>query len=315
MRDAWSIMDMCLGTGEAVTADAVRASLGAADKNTLFDVAEAIAQSDSAQALRLTDKIMREGRDVTVFLKDFSAHLRRLMVCKLCGPDQELLSATQDGAKRLSEQAEKFSGEKLLRVLNLVMKAEADTRWAASARSVLEVCMLKSCEKSDAADVSALLERLSELEMRIAKIESGAVKVAVRSSEKGESKSEDGPKASARPAVPKQGAAAWNEALKILKKTQPGIFGPVSQGAFDGCVNGVYRLVYPKDMAIFVNMLSAPERREAVEKALHEAGDASAHFEAKLMQDKVDANVEKMANDNAQTLIDTFGRDKVQIEE
>ena len=313
MRDAWSIMDMCLGTGEAVTSDAVRAALGAADKGTLFDVAEAIARWDSAGVLRLADKMMREGRDVTVFLKDFSAHLRRLMVCKLCGPDQELLSVTADGAKRLSDQAALFSGEKLLRVLNLIMKAEADTRWAASARSVLELSLLKCCEKADGTDVSALLERLEELEARIVKIESGAVKVAVQPSDRSESKGEK--KTPARPAVPKEGAAAWNDALKILKKNQPGIFGPVSQGTFDGCVNHVYRLVYPKDMAIFVNMLSAPDRREAVEKALQEAGDADARFEAKLMQEKTDVNAEKMASDNARTLIEAFGRDKVQIED
>jgi len=68
-------------------------------------------------------------------------------------------------------------------------------------------------------------------------------------------------------------------------------------------------------MAIFVNMLSAPDRREAVEKALQEAGDADARFEAKLMQEKTDVNAEKMASDNARTLIEAFGRDKVQIEE
>ena len=313
MRDAWSILDMCLGTGEKVTADAVRAALGAADKTMLFDVAEAIAKSDGAQALRLMDQLMREGRDVTVFLKDFSAHLRRLMVCKLCGADQELLSSTRDGAEKLRAQSEKYTSEKLLRVLNLVMKAEADTRWAASGRSVLEVCMLKACEKADANDISALLERLSELEMRLAKIESGQVKVSVRSGAAAEAK--EAPPEKRKPQAPKQGAAAWNAALNILKKDAPGIFGPVSMGAFDGCENSLYRVVYPKDQFLFVNMLNAPERREIVEKALKEAGDANARFEAGVQQEKVDKNHEDMVNKNAQTLIDAFGRDKVQIEE
>ena len=314
MRDAWSILDMCMGTGDTVTADTVRAALGAADKTMLFDVADAIQASDGAQALRLMDRLMREGRDVQVFLKDFSAHLRKLMVCKLCGADQELLSASSDGAERLKKQSEQFTSEKLLRVLNLVMKAEADTRWAASARSVLEVCMLKCCEKADVSDISGLLERLSELEMRLQKIESGQVKVSVQHAGAQETKA-DAPKTPKKPAAPKQGAAAWNEALKILKNAAPAVFGPVSMGTFDGCDDHLYRLLFPKDQSLFVNMLSSPERRETVEKALKEAGDESARFEVKIMQEVVDTNKVDMANRNAQTLIDAFGRDKVQIEE
>lgn len=313
MRDAWSIMDMCLGTGEKVTADAVRAALGAADKTMLFDVADAISASDGAQALRLMDTLMREGRDVQVFLKDLSAHLRRLMVCKLCGADQELLSSTRDGAEKLRLQSEKFTSEKLLRVLNLVMKAEADTRWAASARSVLEVCMLKACEKADTADIAALLERLGDLEARLARIESGQVKVKVASAAPAE-KQEAAPE-KRKPQAPKSGAAAWNAALNILKKDAPAIFGPLSMGAFDGCDEGLYRIVYPKDQFLFVNMLNAPERRELVEKALREAGHENARFEASVQQEKRDVNHDDLVNKNAQNLIDTFGRDKVQIEE
>ena len=86
-------------------------------------------------------------------------------------------------------------------------------------------------------------------------------------------------------------------------------------GTFDGCDDHLYRLVFPKDQSLFVNMLSSPERRETVEKALKEAGDESARFEVKIMQEVVDTNKVDMANRNAQTLIDAFGRDKVQIEE
>ncbi len=319
MRDAWSLLDMCLGTGEAVTADAVRRALGAADGETLFALADAVAASDSAAALRLCGDMMRQGRDVTVFLKDFSAHLRKLMACRLCGGNDALPGVTPATARRLSEQAALFSEERLLRALNLTMKAESDTRWAASPRSVLEVCMLSACEKAAGNDLSSLLERVAELERRLDGIESGRVAVAARPAAGGEpsgAKTAAAPAAPAKKAPPREGAGVWNDAMKLLSKSAPAVFAPMAQGVFDGCEEHVYRLSFPPESAdFFIPMLSSAEHRETVEQALREAGDTEARFEVRAAGRATDADRERRVRQNADALIDTFGRDKVQIEE
>ena len=78
MRDAWSIMDMCLGYAQeddtGLTEELVLRVLGAADRTFLFDFADKLIGSDAVGALTMIDDMMRMGREVQVFVRDVSAH-------------------------------------------------------------------------------------------------------------------------------------------------------------------------------------------------------------------------------------------------
>ena len=322
MRDALSILDMCMGGGENITEEHVRNALGTADRAFLFSFAEALANRSGGDALSLVDELMRTGRDVQVFLKDLSAHFRLLMAARLCGPDGALLGATGENAKRYARQAEAFSQERLLRTLDLCMRAEADTRWASSARSVLEIFALRVCEQPDEMDVTALLERIAELENRLSELEKNGVRAA--------------PAGNAAPAAPRTVKKAvsempapdspvpegsklpkdvWNDALKYLKRNDPGIFGPLSQGKYGGFQDGTYKALFAPGEEIFQTMLSAPERREKIENALNQSGAVNARFEAGSQVQKVNPEADKQSENNLNNLIGMFGRDKVQIDE
>ncbi|MFR2151293.1 MAG: DNA polymerase III subunit gamma/tau, partial [Christensenellales bacterium] len=92
MRDAWSIMDMCLSYAQeedgGLTEELVLRVLGAADKSFLFAFADKLIDSDAAGALALIDEMMRKGREVQVFVRDVSAHLRALMLADICDEAQ-----------------------------------------------------------------------------------------------------------------------------------------------------------------------------------------------------------------------------------
>ncbi len=68
MRDAWSILDMCLGyAGEAeggLTDAVCREVLGAAEGAFLFRFMDAVIAGDTAQTVRLVDENLRRGREV-----------------------------------------------------------------------------------------------------------------------------------------------------------------------------------------------------------------------------------------------------------
>lgn len=319
MRDALSILDMCMGGGEKITEEAVRQALGTADRAFLFSFAGALAEKNGGEALRLVDELMRGGRDVQVFLKDLSAHLRLLMAAKLCGPDGALLGATGDNARRYAEQAAQFSQQRLLRALDLCMKAEGDTRWAASARSVLEIFALRVCDQPQEQDIEALLERIGELENRLAQLEKNGVRAAPIQAA-GRTNRPEAPIREAPivetpvPAGSKPPKDVWNDALKYLKKTDPGIFGPLSQGKYGGYQDGTYKALFGPGTEIFVTMLSAPERRAKVEAALKQCGGGDCKFDP---QGEQQAPKEAAPQDekNLAGLIDMFGRDKVQIDE
>ncbi|MBQ6803436.1 MAG: DNA polymerase III subunit gamma/tau [Clostridia bacterium] len=322
MRDALSILDMCMGGGETITEEHVRAALGTADRAFLFSFAAALAGRESGEALRLIDELMRAGRDVQVFLKDFSAHMRLLMAAKLCGPDGDLLGASGENARRYADQAAAFSQERLLRLLDLCMHAEADTRWAASARSVLEIFALRACEQPEERDYEALMERVAELENKLYELEKNGVRAAVPQASAAPSAAPAGPRKIAAPIVEtpvpagnKAPKDVWNDALKYLKKNEPGVFGPLSQGKYGGFQDGLYKALFGSGEEIFMTMLSTPERKEKIENALNQCGAVNARFEAAPREIMVDPAQEKREENNLNSLIDMFGRDKVQIDE
>ena len=302
MRDALSILDMCMGSGEKIMEEHVRAALGTADRAFLFSFAEAIAHRDGGEALRLIEELMRGGRDVQVFLKDVSAHLRLLMAALLCGPGEGLPGVSGENAKRYAEQAKQFSQQRLLRVLDGCMRAEADTRWAASARSVLEIFALRACDQPEDKDIEALLERVAELERELADMKATAPKPAPIV----ETPVPDGSKA------PKD---VWNDMLKQLKKTEPSIYGPLSRAKYGGYQDGVYKALFMPGEEIFQNMLSNEKHKAKIEAALNQSGGVNARFEVASQLPPPDPDAGKRQEQSLSSLIDVFGRDKVQIDE
>lgn len=160
MRDAWSLLDMCLGTQEPLTEQRVREAIGAVDRGFLFEFADVLADRDAARAMGMIDTLMRSGKDVQVFLKDFSQHLRQLIAAAL----GVRAAAGEDAARRLKQQGQRIALATLTWMLERAVRAEGDLRWAAQARTVLTVYALTCCQLQAEDDATALLARVSELE-------------------------------------------------------------------------------------------------------------------------------------------------------
>jgi len=260
---------------------------------------------------------MRSGRDVGVFLKDFSRHLRNLATVKICGVDAVW------GGERYQEQSEQFSVPRLMRLMDSFLKAQSDTRWASSARSVLEICTLRCCQEEVGADNAALLERLAEMERKVKDLERNGVRVSaktVRIKEENEETGEEIPEPeiiddpSPSEKTPKE---IWNDALQLIKKEYPTQFSFLSFCTYGGYRDGVFEAVYPDDKKGLLFMVNENGIAN-VKKALQECGGGDCGFRVRPKTDpdaakKAEAR-RQMAEDNLQQLADTFGRDKIVVE-
>ena len=243
------------------------------------------------------------------------------MAARLCGADETVPGLGGVYGKRYLAQAQKFSQERLLRALEMCMKAEADTRWASSGRSVLEIFALRVCEQPEERDYEALLERISELELKIEELEKRGVaapaavpgfvpKVPQRSEKAAPAPIVETPV----PQGSKPPKDVWNDALKLLRRNAPMVFAPLSQAKYGGYQDGLFRAVFPKEQGVFVDMLKNDERCRQVEDALNQSGGVNARFEAVYALPQVDPQAQKLADNNLDALIGTFGRDKVTVE-
>ncbi len=335
MRDAFSILDMCVAGAEngTITAAQVRDALGTSDREFLFEFMDCIADRDAAGVLRKVDELMRSGREPQVFLKDLSSHCRMLMTVQAVKENAAaLLDVTTEDEQRLREQAERFSFSRLLRVLDSFLHAEGELRFASTPRIGLESAALHACETERGEDVSALVERISELEAQLTALQSDIAsgKLAVRA-ESGDTPKKakaaatvgetDAPKA-AKPApkpivVSGDAQEVWKQTLTLIAKNNPPLLGLIRNEKFIGEKDGVYRICLPlSKKGISFEKLNQPNWKKQIEDCLQQACGKACHFEAVL--EKTDAAQEAVHQtlDNAQqSLIEAFGRETVQIDE
>ena len=305
MRDAFSILDMCMGTGEKITEALVRRSLGSADRESLTEMCARIAEEDAPGALRLVDRVMSEGWDVQVFIRDLTKLFRQLTAVALCGKDPE----AQDG-ERMASLAARFTPRRLMRIMEILMKAESDTRWAASARSALEIGVLSACEKAEGGDLSALIERIGQLEKELETLRRECVSAPPKPKEAKVAEGGEAPAEPVRRRPPPTENEVWKKGMKILREKAPMIYGLVAACAYGGCVGHEYRvLVLPGGAEM--DVLRQSDAANTVSECLWEAGDGEARFEVLTVGSRENAEWEKLLEKNEKTLADLVGRDKL----
>ena len=333
MRDAWSIMDMCLGyaqeDGAGLTEALVLRVLGAADRGFLFDFADRLIGADAAGALEMIDGMMRMGREVQVFVRDVSAHLRALMLADVCGEEHaaDLLDVTQEDAAAYVAQARRTSHTRLMRMLDLFLASETDMKWASQPRFALETAAIRACEPEESLQLEALVARVDELER---KLREGVV-VAQQAAAPASKNAAPAAQAAAAAPVPAKetpkGPAPdaeriWQEAVKKLKQ-KPQLFGMVRFGRLASAENGVFTVVYEKATGgAYVKMLSMDDKNAQVAQALSEAAGYSCVFRAAIEGTVAESDkavlaaqeaAKKQAQENLNRVFDAFGRENVRV--
>ena len=338
MRDAFSILDMCVAGAEdgKITAALTRDLLGASDREFLFGFFDLLSARDEGGVMQKVDELMRSGREPQAFLRELSAHCRALLTVKAVSRDAaSILDVTEEDEARYRAQAEGISQGRLLRMLDLFMRAEGDLRFASTPRIGLESAALHACEPASGEDAAALAERVEELEARLARLEgdlqSGKLVPAAAAPAATPAPGGDAPAKAEAPAAKPAAKAApapkaapvsgdakaiWDKALQDLAKNEPPLYGLLRKERFIGAKGTVYQVLIPASKKEFSYVrLNQQARRDRIAKALSDAAGTPLTFEAVLEQNAAEKRMETVRDEAQRTLIEAFGRDLVQIDE
>lgn len=322
MRDALSILDMCLGYRSDVDEELVRSVLGTSDKAFLFRFADALESQDAGMLMGMIDELMRGGREPMVFAKDVSQHLRALLMAKCCGNDlAALLDLTAEDAAEYAEQAENFSESRLMKMLELFMAVETELRWASSPRIALESAALKACLRTAEADAAALNDRIAELEKQLAelydKMKNGVVAAAPARAAKAAARTEPKQEAPCQAVLTPTGRSSdetWKEAMSSLKKNASGVYSMLTMGRYAGCDGVLYRWECPMGQDFFVTALNKEDKRNLIAEALTAAAGVESKFEAVIPGQSVES-ADTAEQSLLQSLGETFGKENFMIQE
>ncbi len=286
MRDCLSLADQCLSfCGNYVSTEDVYGILGSMEEGFLFEMSEALMAADSARTLQLLDRVVRDGRDLKVFLHDMTLHMRALLITKLCGRCSDILDCTEDVMARYLRQAEGAGEMRLLRANELLMQAEGKFRTVTSPRALIESTLVRIARPEEKRTFDDILERLEKLErevkqgVRVAPVQQPAEDIppmpempdfdAVPSYDDAPPFDPDPPKAKLRPAPapapaptpeqPKTAAAptpipagdykaAWDAITKKLSEMDAPLGVMARFGKAESLENGVLTVKYDKEI-------------------------------------------------------------------
>lgn len=155
MRDALSLLDLCISADEHVTLQTVRGCAGVADNKHLFAFSEMVAKNDVAGCIRLLGELYKGSKDLSIVIDELSAHYRDLMLYKTAPSDTDLLSTLPEDHPKLAENAELYDLANILRCLTLLQQCADNIGKIKQRKTLAEICLVKMCTGADVSVAAA----------------------------------------------------------------------------------------------------------------------------------------------------------------
>lgn len=150
LRDAESLMDQVFAlneglAGEIKAAD-VKGLLGLVETESVIAFSDFLCQKKLPEAINFLNEIGEKSLDFGEFIKVLINYLRKVMVFKITGGDDNSIIAglTQEEVKRLKEQSIKFTEGELVNILNLLLDAQSKMKYSPLPQLPLELAVVEA---------------------------------------------------------------------------------------------------------------------------------------------------------------------------
>ncbi|MCX7009549.1 MAG: hypothetical protein NTY53_20280 [Kiritimatiellaeota bacterium] len=147
------------------------AVFGLVAHQTLEALAQAVVGGDVSTTLRIVAELDTNGKDLQRLVVELLGYFRDLLVCRYAGDAAVLPDLTDEQIAKLKSSAAVLDTDKLLRIVELLVEADARMRYALSRRTLLEIALVRGCR---AARVATLDEVLRSVQAARAELGAGA---------------------------------------------------------------------------------------------------------------------------------------------
>ena len=310
-RDAEGLLDQLSSYASGpVTAQGVRELLGSVASDVLLETTDALYERRTADALRVVDRLSGEGRDLSRFVGELVAHLRRLMLLPHA-PEVALAEVGAEERAGLEEQAARIPTAEVVRMIESLGDALSRARRGGDPKLEVELTFLKLARDYEEPSVDGLIRRLEALEKalenghapaaarrapaeaprpaspapepapREPKVTPGAggdggapVETAPPVPEAAEEVEEDADGDSASPEPRASGSSGaildWGSVVRELQARKPAIAAVYEEAEMQGFGDGVLRLVFPEGLAIYAKLATDSKRIASLQEILEE---------------------------------------------
>lgn len=288
MRDALSILDLCVSASKNITEETVAEVCGMSGNEYLNKLSDAIISGDASRALSLIDELYTGSVDMMRLAVDLASHFRDIMVVKTVSSDKKPVVCSNSQLEIYKEKASRFDIKDIMRAQEMLSLCISSMQ-SANRRSMLEMTVIKLCRPELCDDIASLEKRVRDLELGAPRkpVKTEEKPVAEVKAEKPETPvtQESAPKAEQpvaedeeiplleEPVYPEEEKASadtplaeWTEILKILSKKAPLIHGVLNGST--AYISGQFLLIDAPNVA-FKNLVNGenPVHRDAIRRA------------------------------------------------
>ncbi|MCD4812891.1 DNA polymerase III subunit gamma/tau [bacterium] len=177
LRDGQSLFDQIVSfSGNDVTTEDVITVLGLVDAQVFVALVDAIAQKVPADAMEAVDRLVNNGADLRLFMKDWVEYWRSLVMLRVVGRKPP---TAHEPATTVEQEAQRQSGlfslEELLNLAKIAVNTDDQLRRTQHPRLLLELLLLQLCSADRLVSLESLWRQLQAMETRVAQMPETAV--------------------------------------------------------------------------------------------------------------------------------------------
>ncbi|MDO4622956.1 MAG: DNA polymerase III subunit gamma/tau [Eubacteriales bacterium] len=287
MRDALSLMDQCIAfyLGEELTYERVLDVLGTVDTDVFSALLRKVIQGDAAGSIRILNEMVRNGKEMSQFVSDFTWYLRNLLLVQNSDDLEDVLDVSAENLRQLKEESKMLDSSGLMRYIRILSDLSADLRLATQKQVLTEAALIRLTRPQMDIDTDAILERIRTLER---KVEDGVVMQApppdafdgrpFPGEEAASVKTNAAPPAKAAPEDLKRIKTEWR---KIAGMTGSILGGALSAAVpkYDG-TTGSTRLYLMAPNEVVKELINQPEHIEQLNQVIQKLTGKTADIEA-----------------------------------
>lgn len=164
MRDALSLLDQVFSfCQDTINENEVRSVLGLVETETYNSILQAILEKSPQPVLDAVEDILGRGFDLLEFIVGFQEYLRTLLFSRLPGiAENQSHDLSVDTMKQQADLASRFSEGDILRMTEIIRRAESELRWSSFPRFLIETALLKLVYLDSSVSVEQILTTLKK---------------------------------------------------------------------------------------------------------------------------------------------------------
>lgn len=163
MRDSQSIFDQVIAfCGNNVIYSEMASALHLIDEEFFFSISEAVAQKDVAKAFLLAEQVITRGYELQDTLHGLLEHFRNILSVKVLN-NTSLIESSQAFLERYTDLNKKFTKADILRIIQLIISAENQIKYAPQPRIRFELALVQMASIDNAMEISELISEIQSL--------------------------------------------------------------------------------------------------------------------------------------------------------